>query len=476
MVVRSVLRSGVDVDVPALGGITALHVSSALGKTVVTLDFLEAGADPARQADILDRGLQTPVQLAEDSSSGNSQRHPCLAVFERGEAGTPGDGTHRRFGLRAVDQIWRLKGRTTVKNSKFAKRMFVACIQGQLDAIRQLHAEGCPLDLELEVCAQGIHVAASWGQAAACELLVALGSDVNAPNAKGDTPLMMAAGATQNSTDTCAALLDLKANTAARGNGGDTAMHRAAAVGQVNTCRLLKTKGAVVDARNNKLQTPLHSAAHSRKAQGCQVMVELGADIRAFDVHGWTALHWGARTGSPDVCDVMVRAGLQPNEPSSAGSPPLVLSADWLHTEATATLIGLGADPNGLDGEGRSVLGCACAADRALSKKKRLRYVLELMALGANADWALAHSQAVHRDLLSAVKNPLKAAAELQMTQQCLFFIDQGMDPADRKRGRKTAYQAAEDAGAHDTAHAMRAAVARRFAMNALEPQASLSP
>jgi ankyrin repeat protein len=75
--------------------------------------------------------------------------------------------------------------------------------------------------------------------------LVAQGADIAATDSQGATPLHACSGHWQGQI---AVLLELGAAVDARGQYGDTPLHRAVAVGNRNTAELLLKAGADVDA------------------------------------------------------------------------------------------------------------------------------------------------------------------------------------------------------------------------------------
>src|SRR5436305_10587597 len=65
--VRSLLKQGVDVNVPLADGMTALHYAAALGDTQMAEMLLYAGANAKARTRIND---YTPLHLAAESGSG----------------------------------------------------------------------------------------------------------------------------------------------------------------------------------------------------------------------------------------------------------------------------------------------------------------------------------------------------------------------------------------------------------------------
>jgi len=88
-------------------------------------------------------------------------------------------------------------------------------------------------------------------------------------------------------------LLNHGANIKKSDHYGDSALHKAASVGDLNTASILIDRGAPLDAINGNRSTPLHAAA-----------------LR----------------NDPDMTKLLVQAGANPNQPDRAGQLPWHLS------------------------------------------------------------------------------------------------------------------------------------------------------
>ncbi|VDB86717.1 unnamed protein product [Peniophora sp. CBMAI 1063] len=115
-----------------------------------------------------------------------------------------------------------------------------------------------------------LHLAAEWGRAEACRMLLERGTLVDDTDENGNTPLHLSAQS--GDLDIMRVLLEHPRADAedpgtrihARNKRGQTALHRAAQSGKADACRLLLERGALVDVIDKNGNTPSHFAAGIR--------------------------------------------------------------------------------------------------------------------------------------------------------------------------------------------------------------------
>lgn len=118
------------------------------------------------------------------------------------------------------------------------------------------------------------------------------GTDVNAQNLAGETPLMMAA--MKGNLALCEALIERGADV---DRPGWTPLHYAAAGSSLPALRLLLAEGALVDARAPNGRTPLMMAALYADESLVEALLAAGADLRAREKDGATAADLAAVGG-----------------------------------------------------------------------------------------------------------------------------------------------------------------------------------
>jgi len=139
-----------------------------------------------------------------------------------------------------------------------------------------------------------LHIAAIGDHKREAEMLITHGSDVNARDKFGHTPLFFA---------------------------------KSAYITQV-----LVSGGADVNARRDDGATPLYKAARIGSRQVARILIDAGADVNAAQ-DGATALHVSARRGHWAVADLLIEHGANANAVDELGRTPLELAEVGGHEE-----------------------------------------------------------------------------------------------------------------------------------------------
>jgi ankyrin repeat protein len=134
---------------------------------------------------------------------------------------------------------------------------------------------------------------------------------------------------------------------AAQGDGM-TALHWAAANGDMDIAALLMPAGANLEAVTRLGDyTPLHLASRAGHAPVARALLEAGANVAAATSTGAaTALHFAAGAGSADAVVALLEHGADVNVREAArGQTPLMFAAAYGRLEALEVLLARGADP-----------------------------------------------------------------------------------------------------------------------------------
>jgi ankyrin repeat protein len=211
-----------------------------------------------------------------------------------------------------------------------------------------------------------LHLASQAGHASVVAALIAAGADSNVATATGATPLMLAARA--GSTETVTRLIETGADVNAKEKAfGQTALMVAAGLDRADVVRLLLSRGAdwkiassVADLRS---LTSMMDDGTGRPQQQ-QAGTGVPGVTRGYRYNeligtqgGLTALHFAARQGSVLAARALVDGGANLNvvSPGDQASPLLVALING-HFDLAAMLLDRGADPNLVSDAGVSPL------------------------------------------------------------------------------------------------------------------------
>jgi len=223
--------------------------------------------------------------------------------------------------------------------------------------------------------------------------LIAAGSDVNAPDPDGTSPLLWAAH--QGDAELVSLLLEAKADPNAANAFGVTPLLEAARLGDTATIAALLDGGADIAAATRDGETPLMAAARAGSAGAVALLADRGADVNAAEsLWDQTALMWAASEGHLDVVDVLLDKGADPNRKAraselttrstradypSGGFTALMWAVRDGNEAVTRRLVEGGADLNLTNADGATAMMLAIVNDR-------FDMAATLVELGADAN------------------------------------------------------------------------------------------
>lgn len=151
-----------------------------------------------------------------------------------------------------------------------------------------------------ETAPWSLHDAAAHGNAALVNMLLKMGSDVNAVGTKGDRPLEIACR--KGNAQVTKALLDGGADLRLRTSAGTTVLHESALGGSAEIIEMLLARGADINAVDTESgATPLHFAASFGRPEAVKVLVRNGARLDRKNNKGLTALETAVVNGQAEI-------------------------------------------------------------------------------------------------------------------------------------------------------------------------------
>ena len=241
-----------------------------------------------------------------------------------------------------------------------------AAAEGRKDLVELLTAKGAaPVST--------IHLAARAGDLAKVKSFIEEGTDVNAMDKLGRTPLSSAILADNN--DIAKFLIAKGADINAKDQDGKTPLFEVARKGNRDIVEILIAKGTDVNAKEKNGYTALHVTA----AQGFQDLVRLliadGGDVDAKTtggpMSGRTPLQIAAIWGLKDVAELLIAKGADINSRADNGDTPLNSACLRGHKDVVELLIAKGADMNAKDNMELTALSSA--------KEKGHQEIVELL-------------------------------------------------------------------------------------------------
>ena len=252
------------------------------------------------------------------------------------------------------------------------------------------------------------------------------GSDLEATDTKGRTPLILAA---QNgNAKTVRQLIDSKANIMATDENDWSALHHAAKEGRQSVIPLLQ--GADLEAREKKENsTPLILAAEEGKDEAVRTLMNMKANTMASDKYGFTALHSAANSGYEEVVQLMIQMGASFKTKNQRGESPLHTAARKGKDDVVRVLVEAGAPLETKDNHGRTPLIVAAeyGKDAAVS-----------ILLSQGADIAATTGRKI---------TALHSAADFGYKSTVKLLIERGADPKALNSKEQTAEEMADDSG-----------------------------
>eukprot|EP00658_Telonema_sp_P-2_P022001 TRINITY_DN18780_c0_g1_i1.p1 TRINITY_DN18780_c0_g1~~TRINITY_DN18780_c0_g1_i1.p1 ORF type:complete len:279 (+),score=71.40 TRINITY_DN18780_c0_g1_i1:127-963(+) len=178
------------------------------------------------------------------------------------------------------------RSRSAQDGDRSGRHLYVAAQRGDTAAMYEALADGASWNWRHPRLGEhALHTAAELGHGEAVRVLLEAGAWTHADDGDGNLPLHKAAH--NNHAETVWRLLHSdqhlrqldRASLDWKNHFGWTAVHAAAARGNISVLKLLLDFGAKVDVKNNMCNTPLHEAALNGHVQVCDMLVSYGADV-----------------------------------------------------------------------------------------------------------------------------------------------------------------------------------------------------
>jgi ankyrin repeat protein len=181
-----------------------------------------------------------------------------------------------------------------------------------------------------------VHLSAYQGDLDKVRSYIAKGTDVNAVDSYGTTPLHYAA--IRGHKNVVDFLLTARADINAKDNDNVTPLHGAAFGGNKDIVALLIDNGANINARARWNYTPIYYAVWSGTKEVVELLAEKGADVNVKDEWGWTPLHEVAARDNGDMVGLLIAKGADVNIKTNGDKTALSVAKEKGHTEIVELL------------------------------------------------------------------------------------------------------------------------------------------
>ena len=214
-----------------------------------------------------------------------------------------------------------------------------AAAQGNVTNVIELLSRGASVDTRDEDGDTPLNVAAYYGHAEVCEILIERGkAKINTKDEEGFTPLLSAA--LRGHIEVCNLLLKTgQANVKEASRSGHTPLLAAAQSGFTEVCEILMANGSNLEEREPDTQ---YNALHSAAMGGHHALLQLllkEADVNSRDRIEATPLHMASQHGHLVCVISLLQAGADPLLPKRDGQLPIHHAAGRNHSEVVKILI-----------------------------------------------------------------------------------------------------------------------------------------
>ena len=248
--------------------------------------------------------------------------------------------------------------------------LMMTCRNGHLKAAKMLQSKGASLaakDNDGDMC---LHFAVNDGREEVVSWLLDEKVPLDEPNNSGVTPLALACG--RGHLKVAQILHGSGASLTFKALDGSNCLHFAVSHGREEMVRWLLSKKAPVDEPNYETVTPLTLACGRGHLKVAQILHGSGASLTHKASGGLNCLHSAAIRGRKEVVSWLLSQGVSIDEPSDAGTTPLMFALKFAQKKgdfaATRLLIERGANLYlQVDNEeliGDAIFRIACDQDR----------------------------------------------------------------------------------------------------------------
>ncbi|KAL7871640.1 hypothetical protein SRHO_G00066230 [Serrasalmus rhombeus] len=224
----------------------------------------------------------------------------------------------------------------------------VGAIQsGNVDVLLEMIAAGRSLRERSQQGWISLHEAAAHGQEECLHVLLTVHPElINRRDLKQRTPLFLAVESDQLACVEC--LLDWGADPNIGNKDRETPLHEACEVENAEMVKLLLNAGADVNKSCIQGWTALHEAVCKNNVEICEILLKAGAKISTPNMYGLTPVFVAAQTGNVEALSLLIQYVTSRAKIQCSGISPLHLAAEHNEDDVLELLLQAGFDVNAL--------------------------------------------------------------------------------------------------------------------------------
>ncbi len=246
---------------------------------------------------------------------------------------------------------------------------------GVVDLLKLLIQKGSNVNAINESGSTPLTFASQNGHVEVVKTLLASGAKVDAAEKAGWTSLMFAS---QNGhAEVVKALLASDAKVDAAGKNGWTSLMLASQNGHAEVVKALLASGAKVNAAEKNGSTSLMIASQNGHVEVVKTLLASSAKVDAAEKAGRTSLMRASQNGHAEVVKALLASGAKVNAAAKAGWTSLIIASQNGHDEVVKVLLASGANVDAVTKAGRTALDIAYKNDRTASANEIIHHILK---------------------------------------------------------------------------------------------------
>jgi ankyrin repeat protein len=364
---RKLLEAGVKANIVDTRGVPVIAWAALSGDTETIKALLAAGAEvrnknkPGHQALLiyLSEGIFRESQIVK--SENGTSIVPRETLIER----------HEEIVRKLIEAGAGVNVQIPYRGTVLNRAIGLIPYSLSIEIIKALLAAGANVNAADAFGQTPLMIASQGGSKEVIKLLLDAGAraSINAKDVKGHTALMFAPMRYDSEPEIVRVLIAAGADVNAVNEDGQTALMLAAQGGSIEIIQLLLKSGVSISTKDNKGQTALMYSSQPSSyrqpfnADVSKILIQAGASVNEKDAQGLTALMYSSKVftaQSADVSKVLIQAGASLNEKDAKGWTALMYASPRYYndsaSEVVKVLIAAGADVNTLNEDGQSAL------------------------------------------------------------------------------------------------------------------------